>query len=182
MSGYQSDFSKSNNAVEAEKADRLPLTHASKALATALNIPIAHAKAFLKSIGTPEWHHTSKFYNVTKYYDVSIEAIEEYRNQLDQFKYQPEQKEKKELLFKCWNFEKTDDARSWHWDLTNRDGKHTFSISFTIERIQKLKLNCENELNASTHKATQKKCTEILKALDECLTCIEDNLKKNSTI
>lgn len=68
MSGYIG-YSRSNNAAEAERCDKYPATKA----APMLGIPVG----FLKDHGpTGEWHHTSKHFNCTDYYD--IEACEEW--------------------------------------------------------------------------------------------------------
>lgn len=63
MAGYQDDYSKSNNAVAAENSGRYP---ASK-IAEILGVKIGAVKALCHS---SEWHHTSKFYNSTEYYDL----------------------------------------------------------------------------------------------------------------
>lgn len=53
----------SNNAVAAYNADRMPATAAAKA--TGLPVRV------IRALGSTEWHHTSKFYNATPFYDVS---------------------------------------------------------------------------------------------------------------
>lgn len=62
MSGY-SGFSKSNNAVAAEADGRFPAS----VVARRLKVPTEYVR---ERIGTREWHHSSKFYNVVKYYDL----------------------------------------------------------------------------------------------------------------
>lgn len=69
MAGYNG-FSKSNNAINAEKNNVFPLTVAIKELATQAKITQKQAKAVLLEIGETEWHHTSKFYTRTPYYCV----------------------------------------------------------------------------------------------------------------
>lgn len=62
MSGYNG-FSKSNNAIEAESFGKYPATKA----APMLGVPVG----FLKDHGpSNEWHHTSKHFNCTPYYDL----------------------------------------------------------------------------------------------------------------
>ena len=61
--GYSDDFSKSNNAIEAENAGRYPAT----TLAKKLGVSPAFIRQHAPDSG--EWHHTSKFYNTTPYYD-----------------------------------------------------------------------------------------------------------------
>jgi hypothetical protein len=68
MAGYNG-YSKSNNAVEAEERGCYPLTRATAVLADASRITRAEARRILVAIGPVEWHHTSKMYNATKYYD-----------------------------------------------------------------------------------------------------------------
>jgi hypothetical protein len=77
MAGYNG-YSKSNNAVHAENEGRYPLTIAAKILSSYFGVSQKKVKEFLKEKGTSEYHHTSKFYNVTYYYDVNeiIEAQE----------------------------------------------------------------------------------------------------------
>lgn len=61
MAGY-AGYSKSNNAIAAEAEGRFPAS----VLARKLGVKTGAIKA-LMSPG--EWHHTSKRYNVTDYYD-----------------------------------------------------------------------------------------------------------------
>jgi hypothetical protein len=65
MSGYRADYSRSNNAHEAELDGRLPATKAAKAL----GIPANFIRSKCAFACGGEWHHTSKFYNATLYYD-----------------------------------------------------------------------------------------------------------------
>lgn len=69
MSGY-CVFSKSNNAVAAESCGRFPASRAAKML----GVPVE----FVRAQGASEWHHTSKHFNCTDYFDV-----EEIREHLD---------------------------------------------------------------------------------------------------
>lgn len=81
MSGYNG-FSKSNNACDAEANGRFPASECAKRL----NVPIE----FVRAQGASEWHHTSKYFNCTDYYD--LDAIREHletdegRAQLDAIK------------------------------------------------------------------------------------------------
>jgi len=68
MSGYNG-YSKSNNAVEAEDCGRYPMTTAVKIVAQEAGCIQKEARKALEEIGHCEWHHTSKKYNVTYYYD-----------------------------------------------------------------------------------------------------------------
>jgi hypothetical protein len=67
MSGY-SGYSKSNTAVEAEGLGKFPAS----VIAKKLGIPTNAVRCLCKPI---EWHHTSKMYNATDYYD--FEEIQE---------------------------------------------------------------------------------------------------------
>lgn len=67
MSGYNG-FRKSNNAVAAESNGRFPASECAKRL----GVPVE----LVRSRGGTEWHHTSTYYNRTKYYD--LESIKEY--------------------------------------------------------------------------------------------------------
>jgi hypothetical protein len=68
MSGYQEDFSKSNNAVEAENRGYYPAS----ILAQRLGVK---TKAVLSLLHSAEWHHSSKFFNPVAYYSEE-DAIE----------------------------------------------------------------------------------------------------------
>jgi hypothetical protein len=70
MAGYNG-YSKSNNAVEAESEGRFPMTAAKKILADEGNVTQKIAAKLLKHFGNREWHHTSKFYNCTDYFDTN---------------------------------------------------------------------------------------------------------------
>lgn len=69
MAGYNG-YSKSNNAVYAEGEGKLPLTRAVAELARMSGITQDKARHILKNENPCEWHHTSKHYNTTFYYDV----------------------------------------------------------------------------------------------------------------
>jgi|GEM_PF-4536273 len=73
MAGYNG-YSKSNNAIGAENDGRFP---ASK-IASMLKVKAGAVKELLSAV---EWHHTSKFYNITMYYSLenAEERIEELR-------------------------------------------------------------------------------------------------------
>ena len=74
MSGY-AGYSKSNNAIAAEESGMLPLTRATRAVACQAGCTQKVARAALLAIGSSEWHHTSKHFNPTDYYDVD-QAVE----------------------------------------------------------------------------------------------------------
>lgn len=63
MSGYYK-FSKSNNAIEAERENKFPATIISKKL----KIPVIFIKSYFDA---SEWHHSSKFFNKVMYYDLN---------------------------------------------------------------------------------------------------------------
>jgi hypothetical protein len=67
MAGYY-NYSKSNNAIAAERNGRYPASHVAKML----GVPVA----WVRLQGTNEWHHTSARYNVTNYYD--LETLQEH--------------------------------------------------------------------------------------------------------
>lgn len=62
--GYADDFSKSNNAKDAERSGRFPAS----GIAERLKVPVKFIQEHAPKTG--EWHHTSKFYNMTDYYDL----------------------------------------------------------------------------------------------------------------
>jgi hypothetical protein len=69
-SGYVG-WSRSRNAALAEREGRLPLTRAVAYLAAEAGIRRADARALLLAEGPCEWHHTSKKFNRTDYYDAA---------------------------------------------------------------------------------------------------------------
>ena len=91
MAGYH-NYSKSNNAIAAERNGRYPASHVAKML----GVPVA----WVRLQGTNEWHHTSARYNVTNYYDV--ETLQEHldtpegQEQLAQVKAEAKQKKQVE--------------------------------------------------------------------------------------
>jgi hypothetical protein len=64
MAGY-SGYSKSNNAIDAESRGLMTASQCGKAL----GIP---SKCIKKNLEPVEWHHTSKFFNETDYYDCTL--------------------------------------------------------------------------------------------------------------
>jgi hypothetical protein len=62
--GYADDFSKSNNAKDAEASGRYPAS----GIAERLKVPVKFIQEHAPKTG--EWHHTSKYYNMTDYYDL----------------------------------------------------------------------------------------------------------------
>jgi len=62
MSGYNG-FSKSNNAVAAEASGRFPASECARRL----GVPVE----FVRAQGASEWHHTSKHFNRTDYFDLT---------------------------------------------------------------------------------------------------------------
>jgi len=71
IAGYD-NFSKSNNALEAEENGLYPLTKAVKVVARKAGCTQKEARKVLVELGPREWHHTSKFYNPVDYYDANI--------------------------------------------------------------------------------------------------------------
>lgn len=178
--GYH-EYSKSNNALDAEEEGRYPLTEASSILAKKLKWSISKAKAFLESIGTSEWHHTSKHYNKTKYYDVSDAAIEDLKDEIKNFEYSPIKKVKKvkPFIFKCWNLDR--DPRSWDWKITNREGAYTYPLERAKEIILRKKKLIENK-NAKEKTRTWDIKNKRLDVINEALEQIEIYLDKNKEI
>ena len=73
MAGYNG-YSKSNNAISAEEDGRFPMSAAAKIVSEATGLKRTEAKVLLEKLHGGEYHHTSKMYNRTKYYDTA-EAI-----------------------------------------------------------------------------------------------------------
>ena len=103
MAGYHG-YSKSNNAVQAERNNKFPKSKWTKELILKVlseeveendekfqflaNKPAAFLKDFL--LVSYEWHHTSSYYNCTEYYEVRdlyswtlSEIQEQFRNRRD---------------------------------------------------------------------------------------------------
>lgn len=68
--GY-SGYSRSKRAAAAEKEGKLPLSRAIKVVASEAGISQKLARAILQELGPCEWHHISKYCNITNYYNVS---------------------------------------------------------------------------------------------------------------
>lgn len=83
MSGYREDFSKSNNAHDAELEGKFPAS----VLAARIGVKAGAVRALLSPC---EWHHSSKFYNPVEYFDEesAIEIIDELRNWVEPVKSQ----------------------------------------------------------------------------------------------
>ena len=137
MAGYQ-EYSKSNNAVEAEN----------KGLKTASNIAKYLSKKYKKYYGctaidikkvlcSKEWHHTSCWYNKTDYYDIVDLSFLGYRQELQ--KIIRERKDIKSIIYNNCTVE-------WlEWEGTRKRPK----------AIKKNGYNCVVEFNGkSTYKIT----------------------------
>jgi len=96
MKGY-CNFSKSNNAVFAEKNGIFPISRAAKIIARKYNVTQKKAKAWLLENWGGEWHHYSKFYNETPVYNTDLEQEE--INDLLNFQLKEEKVETKKAQF-----------------------------------------------------------------------------------
>lgn len=67
MAGYQHDYSKSNNAADAEAEGKFPASEAGRRL----GIPGKFVAECCGWASHGEWHHSSKFYNAVQYYDTN---------------------------------------------------------------------------------------------------------------
>ena len=177
MTGYYG-YSKSNNAIQAENLDRYPISIASQIMAKKTGWSKAKAKAFLQQMGTSEYHHTSKKYNTTWYYDVSDEAIDDLKDEISEFVYTPEKKEKRRWEFKSWNFQKEHDPRKWQWSITKRDGNYLLSLKNAKTMLLKHKTDIEKKQVKIGSKSENLK-NERLKVISEILAEIEFYEKEN---
>lgn len=84
MAGYAHDYSKSNNAVDAEARGLMTATQTAQHL-RAQGYKGTTAKAVSELVPAEEWHHSSKMYNRVNYYDPRI-AEEVVREHLDEWK------------------------------------------------------------------------------------------------
>lgn len=166
MAGYN-NYSKSNNAIEAEASDRYPLGKASRILASKLGWSIAKATSFLKKMGTVEYHHTSYKYNCTDYYDVSNEALSDLKDEIEDFIYKPTPKEPAITWFKCYNIDNPD-PRKWDWKLTNRDGNHCHAIDFVKSKLIDL-LDQWVPRQAVSHKTKKRVAYETVTSINKIL-------------
>lgn len=138
MAGYH-NYSKSNNAIDAEENGRMTATQFAKWLRK-LGWKGVTSKFVKDCISSSEWHHTSKMYNTTDYYDPFdfFEDRKRYKEMYKNWKNEkskPKPKVKKEIYFKCWNFRKAD-PRKWEWKLTNRDGNHLYKLDIVLSEIE----------------------------------------------
>lgn len=94
MAGYF-NYSKSNNAVAAERDGKYPATRFAQIYG------FKSAKSVRECLKSSEWHHTSKRYNITDYYDFesyleNIERLNEFSSVLKNLK---KNSKAKELIF-----------------------------------------------------------------------------------
>jgi len=169
--GYDG-WSKSNRALEAEKEGKYPITQAAQILSKKLGWPVTKTKALLLTLGTKEWHHTSKFYNETKYYDISDKWIKENKKDIDSFQYNPSKQDNKEIWFKCWNFEKTNDLRKWDWTLTNREGNNCYKFDKVKPKIQKFVDEAKEKLKTEKNQTQIRILNEKIARGTEILTSL----------
>lgn len=78
MSGYSWDRGMSNNAVAAYSAGELPASKAAR------QFGFKSVAALRRHIRPSSWHHTSKFYNSTDFFDVSSAIDDKDRGELRQ--------------------------------------------------------------------------------------------------
>ncbi|MCP4163483.1 MAG: hypothetical protein GY760_25780 [Deltaproteobacteria bacterium] len=165
MAGYFG-YSKSNNAISAEENDRFPLTKAKKVLAKKLGWTQAKSEQFLKKIGTDEYHHCSKQYNIVDFYDVSDDFVNEYKEEIESFVYKKPKKEPKKLYFKCWNYDR--DIRNWDYKITNRHSNNCHNLCEVKKDIEKMKLQYLAQ-SLPDHKTKLRIYKETVSAIDEIL-------------
>lgn len=91
QSGYIGS-SKSVRAIEAEAEGKLPLSHAIPTLAKALGITRKATRDLLLKVGSCEVHHTSKYANLTDYYDLE-DAAREFQLESDPLREEVEEAE-----------------------------------------------------------------------------------------
>lgn len=90
MAGYDG-WSMSNNARDAYDDGRVPLTGITREWldANGIGLPVEHARWLARThVGPSEWHHSSKMYNKTNFYDADQirEHIQEHGDHADQFR------------------------------------------------------------------------------------------------
>ena len=169
MAGYHC-YSKSNNALDAEKEGRYPITKAAPILAKKLNWSVPKARAFLLSIGTKEWHHTSCKYNATNYYDISDENLDDLKDAIKSFRYTPPPKTKADIWFKCWNMEREKDIRKWDWKLTKREGNHCYKLEFVKKILNELLEQWIDKQKTETHAAKKRVAEETVYKIKKILS------------
>jgi hypothetical protein len=174
--GYHG-YSKSNNALDAEKEGRYPLTKAASLLAKKLNWSVPKARAFLLSIGTKEWHHTSCKYNATDYYDISDETLEDLKDDIKSFQYTATPKPKATIWFKCWNMEREKDIRKWDWKLTNRDGNYCYKLDDVTKKLNELLDQWITKQKTETHATKKRVADETVSKIKEILAEVSKALK-----
>lgn len=190
MAGY-SDFSKSNNAIDAEKRECYPLTLAHKVLARKLGWTQKKAKSFLLQFGSSEWHHTSSKYNITNYYDVSDDFITDFKEELKNYSYISKKEKRKEISFQSWNMESEKDCRKWAWTISSRVRSNLYSldqakiyVSRELESIQNeyeenLKKEKENiKVRSSTFRILSEKEYACVSILAEIEKAFKDEMTK----
>lgn len=171
MAGYIG-YSRSCNADSAESCDRHPLNRAAPKLAEKLGWTLTKARAFLKHVGTYEWHHTSSWYNRTPFYDVSDDWIEDHREKIDSFEAPASPRREKRILFKCWNMDR--DIRQWDWKLTNRDGANCHDVKEVLRLVKAQRTAIKKSMKGVTHKVKVRIAEENLAAIETIVAKIKE--------
>lgn len=96
MAGYNWSRGMSNNAVWAYRNGRMPISKAVPVLARKAGITQKRAREVLEEVGPCEWHHTSKYFNETPFYD--IESCLDYLQELHEEEGEEEEGEEEEAV------------------------------------------------------------------------------------
>lgn len=171
MAGYNG-YSKSNNAIDAESNERYPLTKATKILAKKLNWTQQKARDFLKKNGTNEWHHTSKFFNIVDYYDVSDIAINELKEKIENFVFVKPEKTKTKYYFNCWNWDfACHDPRKLDWKISNVFTQNSRDIVKTKKILIEIKDRIISK-HVAGHRTRERIYAENLTAIENILSAL----------
>lgn len=124
MAGYDWGRGKSNNAVWAEEDGLMTATQCAKYLRDQ-GFKGCTSKAVKDLVPEKEWHHTSKFYNETSYYDPTV-AAEYMAEHLDGWKARQKQK-------KCSARTVTGTIEWTEWVTKRERIEHTYTGEFQIK-------------------------------------------------
>lgn len=163
MAGY-SGYSKSNNAIKAEREGKMNKTQLLKWCRDRGLFPGLTTKIIAKVLRPCEWHHTSKHYNATNYY--SVEELYERRHEVRSYIRTEKEPEPVQAYFKCWNTDA--DIRRWDWKVTNRYGNHCSSLESALEMVQRKRAYYEAGFlkDPKPTKATIRVYQERMKAIE----------------
>ena len=168
-------YSKSVRAVLAEQDGLMNASQLVQYLRKKKLFPGITTKIIKQVLPPTEWHHTSKFFNETNYFELA--TVFQHRKALRAAIASEKQKPKKKVIyFKCWNI--WDDVRKWDWTFTTREGKYTYTLEQLRERLDEVERQLQENQSKKTLNKTQ---LRILREKEMAVEKIKAALQKEMT-